>query len=55
MENDKYIALGRNFYEWYNSNKVDFALSTAHRSLDSEIKRVVELIEYVKEKKRLRE
>jgi len=52
MENKKFIRLGKNFYEWYRANKVKFTISTSRKDLDSEIKRVAELIDYVEEKKR---
>jgi len=54
MENDKFLNLGKNFYDWYRSNKVNFTIKASNPSLDSEIKRVAELIEYVVEKKRLK-
>jgi len=55
MENDKFFKLGKTFYEWYSTNRVELLIKPNGQNLDSEIKRVAELIEYVKEKRRLKE
>ena len=54
MENNRYINLGKNFYEWYRTNKIKFTFVTPSKGLESEIKRVAELIDYAEEKKRLK-
>ena len=54
MENDKFLNLGRNFYDWYASGKLKFKVTGTVPSLEGEIQRVAGLIEYVKEKKRLK-
>ena len=54
MQNDKFIELGRNFYDWYNSGKLKLTVNGLDSSLESEIKRIAQLIEYVQEKRRLK-
>ena len=54
MENDKFLNIGKNFYEWYKTGKLKFNFNYGANELKSEFKRVVELIEYVEEKKRLK-
>ena len=54
MENDKYRKIGKNFYDWYKTGKLRFIINDGNSELKSEFKRVVELIEYVEEKKRLK-
>jgi len=54
MENDKFAELGKNFYAWQSSNKLKFTFSPAHQGLEDEIKRVSELIDYIKEKIRIK-
>jgi len=51
MENEKFINLGKNFYDWYKSNKLKLVFKDTSQALGSEVKRVDELMVYVKEKK----
>jgi len=53
MENNKFIDLGKNFYNWYRADKIKFTVSDHSTGLESEIKRVAELIDYAQEKKQL--
>jgi len=52
MENNKFLILGKNFYEWYRSNKVQFTAKDPAQELEREINQIAELIDYVKEKSR---
>ena len=54
MENDKYLDLGKSFYEWYKNKKLTLTVNAYNLSLEAEIKRVTELIAYVEEKRRLK-
>ena len=54
MENDKYLELGREFYNWYSSGKLNLSFKAGNGKLDAEIQRVTELIAYVIEKHKLK-
>ena len=54
MENDKMMALGKDFYDWYRSKKLRLEFGGRDKNLQGEIERVAELIEYVIEKKQLK-
>ena len=54
MQHDKFIELGSNFYDWYSSGKLKFIVNGPDQGLESEIKRIAQLIEYVQEKRRLK-
>ena len=51
MENKIFSNLGKNFYEWYDSEKLKFRFDSRDKDLESDIAQVGELIAYVKGKK----
>ena len=51
-KNEVFLNLGQAFYEWYRSDKLKFVYGTEGKNLETEIERISELIEYVKDKKR---
>ena len=51
IKRELFRDLGGKFYYWYKSEKVKFVYGTEGRALDTEIKRISRLIEYVKKKK----
>ena len=50
MEKNKYLEIGKNFYEWYRTNKVSLTVNNSNHELDREIRQTLELIDYVTDK-----
>jgi len=51
MENEKFVNLGKNCYDWYKARRLEFFMGDPKTSLNGEIERVAELIEYVIERR----
>lgn len=51
MENPSFQDIGRQFYAWHKDNKIRFEYKDTGKDAELELRRIVDLIDYMEKKK----